>query len=101
MELPPDFIHTAPKGYSYEVEQIKRNYLAIWIVNHSIFSYTNTPPRSIWGFVKYKTTKKGGTSRTYYAPINSNKVGKEVDINDTQPYSAMQLNLTALEAAFF
>jgi hypothetical protein len=101
MELPPDFIHTAPKGFSYEVEEFKRNFTAIWIVNHGIFSYSDTPPRSIWGFVKYKTTKKGGISHTYYAPINSKRVGKEVDINDTRSYTSMQLNLTSLEAAFF
>lgn len=93
MELPPDFIHTAPKGYSYEVEQFKRNLLAIWIVNHGIFSYTDTPPRSIWGFWDSK-------KREYYAPVNAKTKGKVVDINDTRAYTAMQLNLSPLEAAF-
>lgn len=93
MELPPDFIHTAPKGYSYEVEQFKRNLLAIWIVNHGIFSYTDTPPRSIWGFFN---GKKG----EYYAPVNATKCGNKVSIEDTTPYSAMQLNFNPLEAAF-
>jgi hypothetical protein len=93
MELPPDFIHTAPKGYSYEVEQFKRNLLAIWIVNHGIFSYTDTPPRSIWGFWDSK-------KQQYYAPVNAKTKGKVVDINDTRAYTAMQLNLNPLEAAF-
>jgi len=93
MELPPDFIHTAPKGYSYEVKQFKRNILAIWICNHGEFSYTDETPKSIWGFWD---SKRG----EYYAPINATKQGNKVDICDTRPYSAMQLNLNPLEAAF-
>jgi len=93
MELPPDFIHTAPKGYSYEVTEFKRNLLAIWICNHGKFSYTDKTPKSIWGFYQ---TKKG----EYYAPINSAKQGNTVDISNTTPYSAMQLNLNPLMAAF-
>jgi hypothetical protein len=92
MELPPDFIHTAPKGYSYEVKQFKRNILAIWICNHGKFSYTDETPKSIWGF---HSTKKG----EYYAPVNATKVGAVVSISDTSPYSAMQLNLNPLMAA--
>jgi len=93
MELPPDFIHTAPEGYSYEVTAFKRNLLAIWICNHGKFSYTDKTPKSIWGFYQIK---KG----EYYAPINSTKQGNTVDISDTTPYSAMQLNLNPLMAAF-
>jgi len=87
------FPHTAPKGYSYEVEQFKRNLLAIWICNHGQFSYTDKTPKSIWGF--YDTKRK-----CYYAPINATKQGDQVDIKNTTPYSAMQLKLTPLEAAF-
>jgi hypothetical protein len=93
IELPLDFIHEPPNGYSYEVTEFKRNLLAIWIINHGQFSYTDTPPRSIWGF--YNTKK-----RCYHAPINATKQGDQVDINDTRPYSAMQLNLNPLMAAF-
>lgn len=94
MELPPDFPHSPPKGYSYEVRKFKRNLLAIWICNHGIFSYTSDTPKSIWGF---HSTQNG----EYYAPVNAKKVGAVVSISDTSPYSAMQLNLNPLEAALF
>ena len=50
-------------------------------------------PRTIWGF--YDTKKK-----VYCAPINSTKHGNQVDIKDTRNYTAMQLNLNPLMAAF-
>ena len=93
LELPPDFPHQPPKGYSYEVTEHRKNMLAIWILNHGVFSYTDTPPRSIWGFYDRKT-------KCYYAPINSSKQGDKVDIKDTSAYSSMQLNLNPLERAF-
>lgn len=93
LELPPDFSHQPPQGYSYEVTEHKRNLLSIWIINHGQFSYTDTPPRCIWGF--YNTKK-----RCYHAPINSTKHGDQVDFSDTRPYSAMQLNLNPLMSAF-
>ena len=93
LELPPDFCHEPPEGYSYEVTEHRKNMLAIWILNHGVFSYTDTPPRSIWGF--YNRTKK-----CYHAPINSTKHGNQVDIKDTRNYTAMQLNLNPLMAAF-
>ena len=92
IELPADFPHDPPKGYSYVVDEFKRNVVRICIVNHATFSYTDTPPKSVWGF--YNTKK-----RSYYAPINYKKCGKEVDINNTTSYSAMQLNLNPLERA--
>jgi hypothetical protein len=58
--------------------------VAIWICNHGQFSYTDETPKSIWGF--YDTKK-----RCYYAPVNAKTVGKVVDIQDTTPYSAMQI----------
>jgi hypothetical protein len=89
-----DFPHKAPRGYSYEQTEFKRNVIAIWIRNHSKFDYNGgAPVKSIWGFYNTKT-------RSYYAPINSSKQGDEVRIEDTTPYSAMQLNLNPLEQAF-
>ena len=89
-----EFTHKAPKGYSYEFEKFKRNVVAIWIRNHSQFSYNGGAPiKSIWGFYNSKT-------REYHAPVNPKKVGDVVDFNSTTPYSAMQLNLKGLEAFF-
>jgi len=85
-----DNFHQPPEGYSYEFQQYKRSVLSVWIINHGKFSYTDQPPRSIWGF--YHTKK-----REYYAPINSKKVGERVNFQYTTPYSAMQLNLNPLE----
>ena len=93
-ELPPDFYHEPPEGYSYEVTQHRRNMVAIWIINHGEFSYTDTPPRSIWGFYDRK-------KRCYHAPINATKHGNQVDISDTRPYTAMQLKLNPLEYALY
>ena len=88
-----DFPHTAPEGYSYEVQPFKRNLLAIWICNHGKFSYTDKTPKSIWGFYDTK-------ANCYHAPINATQQGDKVRIEDTTPYSAMQLNLNPLMSAF-
>ena len=102
LSLPREFPHKAPEHYYYECQIFKPNVVSIWLCNTQSFSYTtDSPIRTIWGFCKTKTTAKRGTTHTYYAPINSNKIGKEVDVNDTRPYTAMQLNLNPLEAAFF
>ena len=93
LELPPDFIHEPPKGYHYEVESFRRNVHRICIVNDGTFSYTDVAPKSVWGFVSTKTGR-------YSAPISYSKQGDTVDIKDTTPYSAMQLNLNPLMAAF-
>ena len=93
LSIPDDFPHQPPEGYSYEVKTFKRNIISIWLVNHGNFSYTNDKPKTIWGFYD---TKKG----EYSAPINSTKCGNKVDISDTRPYTAMQLNLTPLELAY-
>jgi len=93
LALPHDFSHQPPEGYSYEVTEYRKNFIAIWIINHGKFSYTDTPPRSIWGF--YNTKKE-----CYHAPINSTKHGDTVDLDNTRPYTAMPLNLNPLEAAF-
>ena len=93
LELPSDFIHEPPEGFHYEVDQFRRNVHRICIVNDGTFSYTDVAPKSVWGFYNTKT-------RTYSAPINFSKQGDTVDINTTRPYSAMQLNLNPLMAAF-
>ena len=90
---PRDFTHQPPEGYSYEYTLFKRNVTAIWLRNHSVFTYTTDSPRTIWGFFNSKTGK-------YYAPVNHKKVGKEVRLSDTRNFTAMPLNLNPLEAAF-
>tara|TARA_B100002019_G_scaffold290386_1_gene307971 strand:- start:684 stop:989 length:306 start_codon:yes stop_codon:yes gene_type:complete len=94
---PNDFPHQPPEGYSYEFSVFKQNrkgtIVAIWLCNDSFFNYTSDPVRTIWGFYR-------GDKKTYHAPINSNKIGEVVDVNQTRSYTAMQLNLNPLEAAF-
>ena len=92
MDILKDFIHQPPTGYRYETLQYKTNVVAIWTVCNPGFDYNHGADiRCIWGFCKTKITKKGGCQNTYYAPINSNKVGKEVSLSNTTAYSAMQL----------
>ena len=94
MNLIPEFPHKAPKGYSYDQTEFKRNIVAIWIHNHGVFTYNGGDPIvSIWGFYNTKT-------RQYHAPINSKTVGQCVNINATSPYSAMIPKQTPLESAF-
>lgn len=91
---PKEFLHKAPEGYSYEFEDFKRNVTSIWIRNHYKFDYNNgAAVRSIWGFYNSKT-------RQYYSPINSKTVGSVVAIQQTTPYTAMQIKQTPLESAF-
>ena len=68
-------------------------FIRICIVNDGTFSYTDVAPKSVWGFYDVK-------KRRYSAPINYSKQGDPVDINNTRPYTAMQLNLNPLMAAF-
>jgi hypothetical protein len=88
-----EFPHKAPHGYSYEFVNFKKNVIAIWIVNHFPFSYTDESVRSIWGFYNTKT-------KCYHSPVNSKTVGKIVNFEDTTRYSAMQIKQTPLTAAF-
>ena len=81
------------KDFTTKLSQFRRNVHRICIVNDGTFSYTDVPPKSVWGFYD---TKKG----RYSAPINYSKQGDPVDINNTRPYTAMQLNLNPLMAAF-
>lgn len=87
------FHHTPPKGYSYEFEKFNSSLIAIWLHHSYPYSYTTKLVKSIWGF--YSPQK-----REYYAPINSSKCGSKVDIRNTTPYTAMQVNLTPLEKCF-
>lgn len=89
-----EFPHKAPKGYSYEFEDFKRNLTAIWIRNSATFDYNlGKSVRSIWGFYDSK-------KRVYHSPVNSSTVGNVVRIEDTTPYSAMIPKQTPLTAAF-
>ena len=94
MELPNDFPHIAPQGYRYEAIQSKTNVISIWTVFERGFTYNDhNESHCIWGF--YNTKKQ-----QYHAPINAKKIGDVVDVNNTSPYTAMQLNLNPLELAF-
>jgi len=94
LELPSDFTHEPPENYSYQVEKFRQNVVSVWCCNHSEFSYNSgAVAKSIWGFYNTK-------QRTYYAPINSKKVGKKVNFSDTSPYTAMQKNYRGLEIFF-
>ena len=89
-----EFPHIAPKGYTYEFEEFKRNVIAIWIRNSTTFDYNlGKSVRCIWGFYDSK-------KRTYLSPINAKTPGKCVDIENTTPYTAMPLKHNPLTAAF-
>ena len=84
-ELPNDFPHQPPSGYSYETLPFKRNVVAVWLICHREFVYSGgSNTRTIWGF--YNTKK-----RQYHAPINSKKVGEVVDVSNTRAYTAMPI----------
>lgn len=88
-----DFPHLPPQGYSYSYEPFNSRLVAIWIRNSHSFSYTTKSVRSIWGFYSPK-------KREYYAPINSSKCGDKVNIEDTSPYTAMQIKQSPLDRFF-
>lgn len=95
MKLPESFIHKAPKGYYYEVEQFKKGYLAIWLYHEYDYVFAGGERvRTIWGFYRIKDGK-------YFAPINSSTIGKEVNIKTTRSYTSMPLNLNPLEQLLF
>lgn len=94
VDLIPQFIHKAPDGMHYEVEQFKRNIFSIWTCYDRNFDYNlGKPVRCIWGFYDYKKCQ-------FFSPVNSSTVGKQVDFKNTRNYTAMPLNLNPLEAAF-
>lgn len=90
-------MHQCPDGFEYVMDDFNNTTKRIWIVNHSqVFQYREGagPPKSVWGFYKPKTKK-------YYAPINFKRIGKEVRIEDTSPYTAMQKNFNPLESVLY
>ena len=88
-----NFPHTAPKDYSYETVQFKRDIIAIWLLCQRRFIYNGgAPTRTIWGFYNTKT-------KQFHSPVNSKTVGKPVLLSNTSPYTAMPLNLNPLEYA--
>jgi hypothetical protein len=89
-----EFLHKAPKGYSYEFETWNASTIRIMLLCHRKFDYNlGASTSTVWGFYNPK-------KRIYYAPVNVKTIGKEIDIENTTPYSAMPINQTALEAAF-
>ena len=94
IDLIPQFKHKAPQGYSYEVEEFKRNVFSVWLRCHRQFDYNNGKPiRTIWGWYDYKKCK-------FFSPVNSTTVGKEVKFSDTRPWTSMTINYQGLEAFF-
>ena len=94
MEL---FFHRAPEGFEYVIDDFNNTTKRIWILNRTrefVYREGAGPPRSVWGFYKPKSKK-------FYSPINHKKVGKEVDLKETSPYSAMRLNLNPLESLLY
>jgi len=72
-----------PKGYSYSVEKFDSKYLRVWIHNHFPFSYKEGAGRAIWGFIRIKDGQ-------IVAPINAQKPGKPISVENITAYSAMQ-----------
>ena len=96
-ELPSDFPHSPPNGYSYHVEKHNAKLISIWLLHHRryVFCDDNKSVRTIWGFYNTKT-------KCYYAPINSSKQGNQVALNDTTPYTSMPIQFSnPLEHALF
>ena len=93
MELPHDFPHQPPEGYSYEVEHFRTNMVAIWLRHHYDYVYSDSSVRTIWGFWNSK-------KRQYIAPVNAKKPGQVVSIDDTRAYTSMPLKLNGLQYAF-
>ena len=56
--LPDGFPHTAPEGYSYYVQEFKRNVVSIWLLHHATYSYSSDPISTIWGFCQNKNNKE-------------------------------------------
>jgi hypothetical protein len=89
-----EFPHQAPKEYSYEYQQFNTRTIRIMLHCHRKFDYNlGASTATVWGFYNPK-------KRVYYAPVNIKTMGKEVDVMDTTPYSAMIPKLTTLEKYF-
>ena len=59
-ELPIDFPHDAPNGYSYEVEKHNASTVSIWLLHSRryIFHGSDKTVRTIWGYYKPKSRNK-------------------------------------------
>jgi len=77
-----NFPHKPPDGYRYEFIQFSPQYIQIRIVDElDRFTYTtDTPVSTCWGY--YRSNGK------YYSAKSAKRVGKEVDIRCTSPFSA-------------
>lgn len=94
IDLIPSFKHKAPQGYSYEIEDFKRNIFSIWLFCHRKFDYNmGKPTRTIWGFWDYKKCK-------FFSPVNSSTIGKEVDFENTTSWTSMPIKYQGLEKFF-
>jgi hypothetical protein len=90
----PEFPHKAPKNYSYEFESWNASTVRIMLSCSRQFDYNlGARTKTVWGFYKPK-------KHIYYAPVNAKTIGKQVDIENTTPYTAMPLKQTPLESAF-
>jgi hypothetical protein len=93
-KLIPQFKHSAPEGYSYQVEEFKRGVFSIWLLHHQKYDYNNGKPvRTIWGFYSYKKCE-------FYSPVNSSTIGKVVNFKDTRNYTAMPIKQLPLDKFF-
>ena len=90
----PEFPHKPPKDYSYEFETWNASTIRIMLCCHREFDYNlGASTKTVWGFYKPK-------KRVYLAPVNVKTIGKQVDINNTTPYTAMIPKQTPLEQFF-
>jgi len=90
----PEFPHKAPKDYSYQFETWNTRTIRIMLTCSKQFDYNHgVQTQTVWGFYSPK-------KRVYYAPVNVKTIGKEVNINNTTPYTAMPIKQTPLTAAF-
>lgn len=86
--------YSAPDGYYYEYEQFNVSTIRIMLCCNREFDYNlGAHTKTIHSFYKPK-------KHTYYAPVNVKTIGKQVDINNTTPYTAMPLKQTPLEQFF-
>jgi hypothetical protein len=89
-----EFPHKAPKNYSYEFESWNTSTVRIMLSCSRKFDYNlGASTKTVWGFYKPK-------KHTYYAPVNAKIIGEQVNIENTTPYTAMQVKRTALEECF-
>jgi hypothetical protein len=90
----PEFPHKPPKDYSYEFENWNASTIRIMLCCNREFDYNlGASTKTVWGFYKPK-------KRVYLAPVNVKTIGKQVDINNTTPYTAMIPKQTPLEQFF-